>query len=109
MKKKKMENDEMSSNKKYFYFKDILTKNSIVTSLTLFAISLLMGSITFTILEEWNYLQGLYFTAETLSTVGYGGFTPTKEYTRVFFIFWCITSLFILAHLTSSIARKTKI
>ncbi len=42
-----------------------------------------MGTIIFSILEQWNVFISFYFTIVTLSTVGYGDFVPKHDTSRL--------------------------
>lgn len=70
------------------------------TSAALSALFLLIGSGTFAYhrLEHWSWIQSLYFTVTTLTTVGYGDLHPTSDSTRLF------TVVFILAGVGIAIA-----
>ncbi len=70
------------------------------TSAALSALLILIGSGTFVYhrLEHWTWIQSLYFTVATLTTVGYGDIHPTSDSSRLF------TVVFILAGVGIAIA-----
>ena len=41
-------------------------------------------TIVFHRLESWNWIQSFYFSVVTITTVGYGDFTPTNDISRLF-------------------------
>ena len=41
-----------------------------------------------TIGDPWSYLDALYFVAMTMSTVGFGDFSPDTEFGRMFCVLW---------------------
>lgn len=46
------------------------------------------GALVYHYLEGWSYLDSLYFAAITLSTVGYGDFSPQTDLGKVFTIIY---------------------
>lgn len=49
-----------------------------------------IGTIVFHRLESWTWIQSFYFSVVTITTVGYGDFTPTNDISRLF------TAIYIL-------------
>src|SRR3990167_3206490 len=55
--------------------------------ITIVLILILFGSATFYhIIEKWRYLDALYFSAATMTTVGYGDITPKTDAGKIFTI-----------------------
>lgn len=48
------------------------------------------GTFVFYRLEDWTRIQAFYFAVVTITTVGYGDFTPTTDASRLF------TAIYIL-------------
>ena len=46
------------------------------------------GALVYQYLEGWSYLDSLYFSAITLSTVGYGDFSPQTDAGKIFTIIY---------------------
>ena len=65
----------------------------------------LTGTIVYWRFEDWNFIEALYFSVVTLTTVGYGDLTPTTGGTRVFTIIYILTGLGVLVALLSSVAQ----
>ena len=57
---------------------------------------LLGGVLVYHWLEGWSYLDALYFCVVSLATVGYGDFTPTTPFGRLFTVFYLINGIGIL-------------
>jgi hypothetical protein len=57
---------------------------------------LLFGTLIYHWLEGWSYLDALYFCVISLATVGYGDFTPTTPWGKLFTIFYVINGIGIL-------------
>ena len=51
---------------------------------------LLLGTVTYPYLEGWSYVDALYFSIITLTTVGYGDFSPQTVEGKLFTIFYII-------------------
>ena len=51
------------------------------------AIVLVFGTFVFHYLEGWRWLDSLYFCVITLTTIGYGDFTPRTDLGKIFNIF----------------------
>lgn len=49
---------------------------------------LLMGTIIYAFLEGWTLVDSLYFTAITLTTIGYGDLYPTNPTSKLFTVFF---------------------
>jgi len=76
---------------------------------SLFAVFLLLGSLVFHVLEGWTYLEALYFSFTTLTTIGFGDYLPSTHISKIFAIFYIIVGLgncaSIIAVLTVNVAR----
>ncbi len=48
------------------------------------------GTVIFHYLEKWSWISSFYFSVVTLTTVGYGDLTPSRDGTRLF------TAIFII-------------
>jgi voltage-gated potassium channel len=66
----------------------------------------LTGTIFYWRIEDWTLLESLYFCIVTLTTVGYGDFTPTEPASQVFTIVYILTGFGVLVALLTSVAEK---
>lgn len=55
-----------------------------------------IGAVLFHWLEGWDWLDSVYFVVITLTTIGYGDFSPTKPVTKVITIFYGLNGIIIL-------------
>ena len=55
-----------------------------------------MGSTVFHYLEGWSWIDSLYFSTITLTTVGYGDFSPTTDAGKIFTIFYVIIGVGVI-------------
>ena len=56
-------------------------------------IVLLFGSIIFHFVEGWRWLDSIYFCVITLTTIGYGDFSPRTDIGKVFNMFYIVIGL----------------
>jgi voltage-gated potassium channel len=63
-----------------------------------------IGTIGFRFLEGWSPLESLYATIITITTVGYGDFTPQTSAGRVFTIFFGVVAVGVAGYAISNLA-----
>lgn len=57
----------------------------------------LLGAVVMLCVEDFSFIQSLYFCVVTTTTVGYGDLTPTRDVSRIFLIFYIPISVGIVA------------
>lgn len=55
-----------------------------------------VGAALYHWLEGWSWLDSFYFVIITLTTIGYGDFSPTKPITKLITIFYGINGIILL-------------
>lgn len=60
------------------------------------AIILIIGTISYHFIEKWSWLDSLYFSITTLTTVAYGDFYPKTSTGKIFTIFYIIIGIGII-------------
>ena len=65
-----------------------------------------LGTILFHFVENWRWLDSLYFCVTTLTTVGYGDFSPQTDPGKIIFIFYILSGLGILITFVNAFSRK---
>ena len=74
--------------------------------MALAAILLVAGTFLYHRVEGWTLFQSLYFSVITLTTVGYGDFSPATFAGRLFTIFYVIFGVGIIVALITRIASN---
>ncbi|HJX06171.1 MAG TPA: potassium channel family protein [Candidatus Nanoarchaeia archaeon] len=70
----------------------------IISLLFLVIVILAIGTIVYSRLEEWSFVDSLYFSATTLTTIGYGDIHPTREITKLFTVFFALTGVAVMLY-----------
>lgn len=53
--------------------------------------TLLTGTVVYHLLEDWSWVDSLYFSVVTLTTVGYGDLSPTTDLSKLFTVVYLVT------------------
>jgi voltage-gated potassium channel len=69
-------------------------------------IVLLIGTISYHSLEEWTWIQALYFTTATIATVGYGDLSPTNDVSRLFTVFFILIGVSVTVSAVAYVGNK---
>ena len=57
-------------------------------AIMVFLILLFGGAYVYSFIEGWDYLDSLYFTVVTVTTIGYGDLAPQTDIGKIFTIFF---------------------
>lgn len=55
-----------------------------------------IGTVTYHFIEGWNWIDSLYFSVITLTTIGYGDFSPQTDFGKVFTMVYILIGLGII-------------
>lgn len=68
---------------------------------------LAMGTVFYTLIEDWSVLDALYFSVIALTTVGFGDLVPSQPISKAFTIAYVLIGVGLLAALLQSMVRQT--
>jgi hypothetical protein len=74
----------------------------------LMIIILLSGTIFYHQIEHWNILDSLYFSVTTLATVGYGDFSPSTNFGKVFTMIYIILGVGLMLGFINAVAHHAQ-
>ncbi|WP_250434012.1 potassium channel family protein [Hanstruepera flava] len=75
-----------------------LFRSKIYTAIILLMLLLLIGVIGFRVLSGYNWINALYMTVITITTVGFGEVRPLDDPSKIFTIFLILTSVVIVGY-----------
>jgi voltage-gated potassium channel len=87
----------------------LVNKDKIRVALFGLLIIIIVGTFGYHLIEGWNFLESLYTTIQTISTVGYGDYTPQtgegKLFTIILIIFGVGTMLYTVGMLAETMVE----
>ncbi len=91
------------------FFRDKEYRDLLLTT----AIIIGVGSTVYHYLEGWDWIDSVYFSVITLTTIGYGDFSPKTPEGKLFTIFYIVIGIGIILSFINAIydhysKRKTK-
>lgn len=69
------------------------TKQRIKIATLALALILLMGTVFYHFYEGFTWVDAFYFTAITITTVGYGDVYPTRDLSKIFTVFLAFSGI----------------
>ena len=73
------------------------------------AVLLTVGIIFYHIVEKLNFIDALYFSVITLTTVGYGDITPKTDIGKLFTVVYVIAGIAILGAFANLLLKRAVI
>jgi voltage-gated potassium channel len=84
--------------------KEVMSQSGILYAV-FFAVGLvILGTVGYRFLEGWSWLDAFYTTVITVTTIGYGDFTPTNPNGKIFAVIFAVSAIGIVTYTFSSMA-----
>jgi len=64
------------------------------------------GTIVYRALEDWSWVDSLYFSVITLTTVGYGDLAPSSSASKLFTVFYIVTGISLLGAALNEVLKR---
>ncbi len=81
-------------------------RGHLVISISIFLIAIILGSFVYVSLEGWRFLDALYFTAMTVTTVGYGDIVPITDAGKIFTILFSFFGIAMAFYFLGVLGRE---
>lgn len=88
----------------YSFFQDEEYRQLLLTTLAILS----LGTMVYRYLEGWSWIDALYFSVITLTTVGYGDFSPTTDAGKLFTIFYILIGIGIILSFIDTVHNHYK-
>ena len=89
-----------------FFFKTIISflqddeyRDLLITTVVI----ILVGTITYHYVEGWSVIDSLYFSVVTLTTIGYGDFSPKTDTGKIFTIIYIVVGIGMILSFVNTI------
>jgi voltage-gated potassium channel len=69
-------------------------------------LTLLIGTIFYSVQEGWGLIDAFYFSVTTLTTVGFGDLSPTTPVGKLFTVGYILSGLGLIAGFINAIAEE---
>lgn len=76
-----------------------------ILSVSAFAL-IVVGTVGYRLLEDWSWVDALYFSAVAVTTVGFGDLTPTSDAAKLFTVAYIFTGVGLVAAYISARTEK---
>lgn len=74
-------------------------------ALIVLTLLIITGTVFYHLSEGWNYLDSLYFSVISLTTIGYGDMHPTNPITKIFTIVYVLFGVGLAFHTFTATTR----
>ncbi len=67
---------------------------------------LLIGTITFRLLEDWSWVDSFYFASIAVTTVGFGDLTPSTDASKLFTVAYVFSGIAVISLFINQTLRR---
>ncbi len=83
----------------FSFFQDKQYRDLLITSFIILG----FGTVVYHFLEGWSWLDSIYFSIITLTTIGYGDFSPQTNGGKLFTIFYILIGIGIILSFVNTV------
>ena len=65
-----------------------------------------LGTVVYRYLEDWSWVDSLYFSVITLTSVGYGDLAPSTSGSKLFTVFYIFMGISLLGAALNEILKR---
>ena len=70
---------------------------------------LLVGTLAYSVIEDWSLVDSFYFSSVALTVVGFGDLEPSTDFSKIFTVFYIFSGVAIVgAWLNMRLKRRSK-
>ncbi len=77
-----------------------------IATMATLCILLILGTVFYSFQEGWSYIDSLYFSVVTLTTVGYGDLHPTTTASKMFTVLYIFIGVGLGFYILSALAKS---
>lgn len=82
------------------------TKQKLVSSVIVLIVT---GTVVYSVIEGWSIVDALYFSVVTLTTVGYGDYTPQTVVGKLFTVVYVLAGISLIIAFANTVLRRAAI
>ena len=83
------------------------TRQNAYRLLSAAALSLIaIATVVYRVAEGWTWVDSVYFSVITVTTVGFGDLTPTSDFTKLFTVAYVLTGVSLVAAVIDERLRR---
>jgi hypothetical protein len=58
---------------------------------------IIVGTVVYSAIEDWSWVDSLYFSVVAVTTVGFGDLSPTTDGSKLFTVLYVLTGIAIIS------------